>query len=518
VALAASSALLVAVAVFTPTPAVGAPSAHSAAASIESVVVPSGGSASWRLGAIPTGATAAAVTFTTTGAWRSTAIRASLGEGTAPTVIVATDPATATHTVVMPVGARFDGTMTLASERASVRVSATAVTPSVKQVVPTGGAARFALPQSPTGATAVRATITTEGAWRATSLSVVGASTTAIAVSGAARATGTVTLPLATDGSVTLASTRASVAVTLSVLGWTTQASDQPVTEPTMPPTPTPTVPTPTVPAPTRPPSPAAAGFPSAESTGVPSGVRLTQHTGDLRVTTPGAIIEGLDVRGRILVEADNVTIRNSVVRGTAAGWTTSTGLIMNNTGRKNLVIVDSELTATVRNSSINGVFGANFSAERLDISNVVDSVRILGDNVSVTDSWMHDNIHLASDPLRAGTPTHDDSIQIEGGRNVTIARNSMSSAKNAAIQITQGQGIVGNVSVTGNFMDGGGCTVNVSQKGGGPISGMSLTDNTFGGASAIAGCAIISPPTSLLVTARNVYRDGSPVTVTRGS
>src|SRR6187399_1247908 len=62
-----------------------------------------------------------------------------------------------------------------------------------------------------------------------------------------------------------------------------------------------------------------AAGRPGSTNTGVPAGTVLRKHSGDLTITTPGKIISGLGVYGNVIVNAKNVTIKNTRIRGTAA-------------------------------------------------------------------------------------------------------------------------------------------------------------------------------------------------------
>ncbi|SDL83304.1 hypothetical protein, partial [Tessaracoccus oleiagri] len=69
-------------------------------------------------------------------------------------------------------------------------------------------------------------------------------------------------------------------------------------------------------PAPTQ--TAAPTGFPNATNTGVPAGTVL-RRSGSIVVTTPGTVIDGLDVDGSIDVQANNVTIRNSRVSTGAA-------------------------------------------------------------------------------------------------------------------------------------------------------------------------------------------------------
>ena len=57
---------------------------------------------------------------------------------------------------------------------------------------------------------------------------------------------------------------------------------------------------------------------PNAATTGVPSGTRLRIHKGDPVVRKAGAVVSGLEVRGRVIIGAPNVTVKNTAVRGGA--------------------------------------------------------------------------------------------------------------------------------------------------------------------------------------------------------
>jgi hypothetical protein len=54
-----------------------------------------------------------------------------------------------------------------------------------------------------------------------------------------------------------------------------------------------------------------ASEWPDATNTGVPPGTSLTP-SGGFTITTNGQIVEELEVSGTVVVQADNVTIRNS--------------------------------------------------------------------------------------------------------------------------------------------------------------------------------------------------------------
>ena len=57
--------------------------------------------------------------------------------------------------------------------------------------------------------------------------------------------------------------------------------------------------------------------YPDANCTGVPAGTTLTP-SGGLTITTAGTVIDGRDITGQVVVNAPNVTIRNSRIRSNA--------------------------------------------------------------------------------------------------------------------------------------------------------------------------------------------------------
>ena len=112
---------------------------------------------------------------------------------------------------------------------------------------------------------------------------------------------------------------------------------------------------------------------------------------------------------------------------------------------------------------------------------------------------------------------SHDDNIQIEGGTNILIQHNTTEGAHNAGIMVTQNVARTSNVRVIGNRMSGGSCTINLSEKGKGPITGFLVQDTIFG-PSSLDRCAVIAPTTSTPTVQNSFYLDGTPVTVRRGA
>jgi predicted xylan-binding protein with Ca-dependent carbohydrate-binding module len=256
---------------------------------------------------------------------------------------------------------------------------------------------------------------------------------------------------------------------------------------------------------------------PGPANTGVPDGTALRVHHGDLTITRDGTVVDGLDVHGFVNVRADDVTIRRSILRGADPG-TVNKSIVAAYGDHRNLVIEDTTIVGAVRSGYLDGLKGRNFTARRLDISGVVDTVLVFGDHTVVRDSWLHDNTHITPWPLQPDNQTHDDSIQFEGGTDILIENNTIEGAHNAGLMVTQNYARSSGIRLVGNWIGGGGCTVNLAEKGKGPITDVLIQDNRFG-PSRVANCGVIAPPTSTPRMVNNVYaQTGAPVVPRRGA
>ncbi len=349
-------------------------------------------------------------------------------------------------------------------------------------------------------------------------------------------ATATITVPVTdkTDGTITVSSRASTVTLNLAIVGFERGEAGRvitpsPVLAPAPKPSPTPTaepaptaepIPMPTsistpTPAPSPEPTPSRGGMPGKSNTGVPAGTALTVHNGDITVTKTGTVLDGLDIRGLVKIEAPNVTIKNSIIRGRELN---GIGALINNLGGfSNLVIVDTELSPSIASPDAMGIYGYNFTATRLNINDVIDGIHVTGSNVVIRNSWIHDNLHYRNDPNHGGTPSHDDSIQIQVGDNISVTGNRLTDSYSAAVQITQDRGRVSNFSYTDNYADGGHCTVNIAEKDYGPLQGTTITDNKFGRDTSLNNCAVIAQTSTKIDFARNYFTDGSPVKISKG-
>jgi hypothetical protein len=185
--------------------------------------------------------------------------------------------------------------------------------------------------------------------------------------------------------------------------------------------------------------------YPDASCTGYPPGAALTVVTGDqygdIKMTTEGAVYDGEDFQGCLVVEANNVTIKNSKI-------TCNGGYAIrqypNNTG---MLVEDTEIDC--QNSTATGVVNENFTALRLDIHGCVNGFGI-GNNVTIKDSYVHDFPVLTPNP-------HTDAIQIdENTFNITITHNSLLNN-----DLTGSSAIISNMvtntTINDNLLAGGG-------------------------------------------------------------
>ncbi len=250
-----------------------------------------------------------------------------------------------------------------------------------------------------------------------------------------------------------------------------------------------------TAPPVTEPPAPTAAAYPDASTTGVRDGVTLSP-SGSITVTQDGAVVEGLDITGRIDVRADDVTIRNVRVSSSASH-------LIRNHG-KNLLVEDVTLVGQQPCSA--GIAFTNYTARRVDVSGCADGMKANG-NVVIEDSYIHD--------LRKWPGTHNDGIQSTGGSNMVIRNNTIEGAFRdsvSAIKFTSEFNHLSDVTIEGNKFFGGNYTIYLTKKPGmrAPTD-IRIADNVFVRDSAKWGW-LFNDNHSSQVFVNNTWDDGSPV------
>jgi len=234
-------------------------------------------------------------------------------------------------------------------------------------------------------------------------------------------------------------------------------------TTPPASPTPSPSTSTPT-PSPTQTgcmPRPSACGWPDATNTGVPAGTALTVHQGDRTVNVAGTVIDGLDIRGCLIINANNVTIRNSRI---GAGGDCE-HYVVRSFNRSGVVIEDVEIVLTGWETK--GIAFDGYTARRVWFHGGSDCAHT-GTNVVIVDSFCD---------IPAGGPAdgpHFDGFQSDGGRNITLRHNTIRVpyAQTSAILMSTNTSPIRDVSIVDNLMAGGGWTVYCGTSTGGPVLG----------------------------------------------
>jgi hypothetical protein len=306
--------------------------------------------------------------------------------------------------------------------------------------------------------------------------------------------------PSSTAPSSTAASSQTASSSSASRPKTSPTSKPKPTLKPTVKPAPTPTLtPTPT-PSPTVPEPP---NKPGPTNTGVPAGTKLTIVNGDITVTTPGTVIDGKDIKGELIIQASNVTVRRSLIEG-GKGHDASVDI----QSGKGILLEDDEVTAANPAPGDDDMRVMNATVERLNIHGGVDGIKLFS-NSTVTSSWIHGLSYFSHDPAQDNGPSHNDTIQILGGSNFHVTGNWLDSATkdNSAIQVTQDIGKIHSLYISGNWADGGSCSFNFSGHNGAgtqlAMSGITVTNNRFGHTSARynGNCAIVVDDTTTHLT-----------------
>jgi len=218
-----------------------------------------------------------------------------------------------------------------------------------------------------------------------------------------------------------------------------------------------------------------AESWPTAASTGVPAGTALTAMNG-LTVTVPGTVIDAKRVSGDIVIGADNVTIKNSLVNGR----------IQIRPPYKNLTVQRVEIAGPGGEwaSKTEGIGYSNFSCDGCNIHGWGKGA-MLDANVTIKNSWIHDIPTFGS----AATGSHNEAILSLGGPNFTIVNNRLDSGESgnftASLAFLNQWNAFTNTLVQGNLFNGGGYCVyaggEAAHNSARPPKNVRFLDNTFG-------------------------------------
>jgi len=239
---------------------------------------------------------------------------------------------------------------------------------------------------------------------------------------------------------------------------------------------------------------------PDASTTGTLPGVTRTAYTvpsqGLWTVSTPGTVIENLDVYGRIKPAASGIVIRNCRIFGSPPKASPAVNehyplIDMSSTAANDTLIEDCDLTPSPANESVMayGIKNGGFTARRCNISRVVDGIQTSRWPVVMEACYIHDLTWFAVDPTRtAGDATHNDGMQLQGGSttlvngcNVDVTVTPWTDRSLTAVVITNDYALHQWVEIRRSWFAGGSIPLNLLGGSGvsAPTNRFDLIDNT---------------------------------------
>lgn len=208
-------------------------------------------------------------------------------------------------------------------------------------------------------------------------------------------------------------------------------------------------------------PTPSRCGWPDATNTGVPKGTVLTTWNGDRTVTVAGTVINGLNITGCLIINANNVTVRNSRI-----GTDGDCGdYVVRSFNRSGVLIEDTEIV--LGGNETKGIAFDGYTARRVWFHGGSDCAH-MGANVLVEDSFCD---------IPAGGPAdgpHYDGFQSDGGRNIVIRHNTIRVpyAQTSAILMSTNTSPITDVTIVNNLVAGGGYSIYCGTDSGGDVRG----------------------------------------------
>jgi hypothetical protein len=207
---------------------------------------------------------------------------------------------------------------------------------------------------------------------------------------------------------------------------------------------------------------------PWADNTG-PTDIGALVPSGTTTISTDGAVLENIDLSGMLIVDADDVTVRNFRVQASS-----SYGVKVVD-GHRGIVLEDGEISGM----SSAAILGVGFTARRLHIH---DSS---GDGIKAQGSGGPTLVESCFiEKLGSGEGAHADGNQTRGGSNITFRYNNIYMPSpgtpsypgepyksNAAFML---QLAISNFVIEGNWLTGGNYTIYSP-------GGVSVRDNVFG-------------------------------------
>jgi hypothetical protein len=173
------------------------------------------------------------------------------------------------------------------------------------------------------------------------------------------------------------------------------------------------TPPPPTTAPPVTQPAPTLAAWPDASNTGVPAGKALNP-SGGFTVTQAGAVVDGLDIDGCLVIRANNVTVQNTRVRQNGVCWGGAIDVGYDNRG---IVVRDVEIDGKQQNSRGQLIGNSGYTCIRCNLHDGGHGFHMNND-VTIIDSYVHD--------LYNSETAHNDGAISNGGAHMVLRHNNI--------------------------------------------------------------------------------------------
>jgi hypothetical protein len=230
--------------------------------------------------------------------------------------------------------------------------------------------------------------------------------------------------------------------------------------------------------------------WPSTSNTGLTNPNNLTVINGDTTITANGAIVQNLDVRGTLNIQADDVTVGNCRV------WIGAFWGIVVASGCSGILIEDCEIGKNYVNSSKGILIGAEDSTEvtiqRCYIHHVGDGIFGGGGSdpspkakLTVQDCYISDIRETDGDDSLDTIDDHKgDGMEFLGQiREALILHNHIEvpSDQTSCLLFECNWGNLQNVTIENNLLNGAGYTVYTRIREGRTFEGLTIVNNHFG-------------------------------------
>ncbi|MDH4364290.1 MAG: hypothetical protein OEY70_09440, partial [Acidimicrobiia bacterium] len=212
--------------------------------------------------------------------------------------------------------------------------------------------------------------------------------------------------------------------------------------------------------------------------------------TGKTQITAANTVISCQRISGTLVIQAANVTVKDSYVTFDGGGGTGGGAIVVNDGGSATIDHVEVDgldhthtcvwhqgVSVTIDALNCHGTDDGVFAFARLAYSPTS------GDNFTIKNSYFHGFTHNAANG-------HIDGFQTEGTSNGVISHNTflMKDTANAAIAIWDGEKNATNIQITGNLFAGAEWVVyandyhpsQASPVGGNSVTNISFTNNVF--------------------------------------